>query len=647
MSLENTDPAVVENLVQYLYLGQTTLTKQRMEQLKTLCQRLRLNVKLDFESERDDSVGGSIDEIKPKPRGRRSLLPKQGSLPSGASGRTGGKRVKPEHNNEFTLLKRSTLKDASTFTRRRPAKRKNVCGSPNNRSKKKTEPDTCERTVKSAPKPQSKRKRRKRDASELEQGVIDGRSDGEGGKLHEEAKKRKWRISLCDISKSEDNTVKKWLKKESEGVDSDTAGNSDNAQNQEDGELASKQPERINADPDPNPNPDTETSDQLPSSAEGQAQKHQNKCEPLTQASDDSPQTEKSPKSPVKEIDKAPSNKGSDNEENDTAKKTQTPKAQVQVASFKKRDLFASEDIVFCNDCNAILVSKAAFEKHNRQVHGEQAEDEDAEDESDDKNVEEDLKKTGDKKKTKAKIRQERRTSLRSKEGSSESDGGDSDEDALDADSKRRSGKKRVLGLSPVKELEGDKEDMACRFCETSFDKSSSLRNHVLNHFKDQLCNDLPKSKPFICPKCDQTSRDKITLMRHYAFSHRIIFDYCSEQDLGKGLDSVKKRELLSKRKDSSPEKSFGESELTEESLSIPEKQTDQEAVHLHANFSDDSDEGLAFVSETMKSLNNGRSEDERHGDKNSMYRDNSSGDEIGLKKELRECTTATMFDII
>ena len=71
-----------------------------------------------------------------------------------------------------------------------------------------------------------------------------------------------------------------------------------------------------------------------------------------------------------------------------------------------------------------------------------------------------------------------------------------------------------------------------CNFCPENFDKSSNLRNHVVNHFKSELLTELPSSKPFACPCCPQLSRDKITLLRHYAFTHRKIYDHCSEADV-------------------------------------------------------------------------------------------------------------------
>ena len=61
------------------------------------------------------------------------------------------------------------------------------------------------------------------------------------------------------------------------------------------------------------------------------------------------------------------------------------------------------------------------------------------------------------------------------------------------------------------------------------------MKNHTLNHFKDQVYNILPPStlvKPFPCPVCKHEWRDIITMLRHYAFAEKKIFDFCSEEDL-------------------------------------------------------------------------------------------------------------------
>ena len=73
-----------------------------------------------------------------------------------------------------------------------------------------------------------------------------------------------------------------------------------------------------------------------------------------------------------------------------------------------------------------------------------------------------------------------------------------------------------------------------CSFCEKTYDKFSNLKNHTVNHFKEQLFARLPAYEPYNCPLCKNVRnvRDKITLMRHYAFAHRIIYEYCTEEDI-------------------------------------------------------------------------------------------------------------------
>ena len=70
-----------------------------------------------------------------------------------------------------------------------------------------------------------------------------------------------------------------------------------------------------------------------------------------------------------------------------------------------------------------------------------------------------------------------------------------------------------------------------CRFCPNGFDKTANLKNHVLNHFKDELFKYLPSCTPFLCPECKAPSRDKITCLRHYAFNHKKAFEFCPEDD--------------------------------------------------------------------------------------------------------------------
>ena len=70
-----------------------------------------------------------------------------------------------------------------------------------------------------------------------------------------------------------------------------------------------------------------------------------------------------------------------------------------------------------------------------------------------------------------------------------------------------------------------------CRFCTSGHENALGLKNHVLNHFKDQLNQHLPSCAPFLCPECKNPNRDKITILRHYAFGHKKVFDLVDQED--------------------------------------------------------------------------------------------------------------------
>ena len=71
-----------------------------------------------------------------------------------------------------------------------------------------------------------------------------------------------------------------------------------------------------------------------------------------------------------------------------------------------------------------------------------------------------------------------------------------------------------------------------CTFCSNQYDKTSNMKNHTLNHFLEKIKAFLPKNKPFQCPTCGLVQRDIITLARHYAFTHKNVYNYCSEEEL-------------------------------------------------------------------------------------------------------------------
>ena len=68
----------------------------------------------------------------------------------------------------------------------------------------------------------------------------------------------------------------------------------------------------------------------------------------------------------------------------------------------------------------------------------------------------------------------------------------------------------------------GDTVNMKCFNCGSECKSKTDLKNHVLTHYYSEIYPVLPASKPFTCPKCSLESRDKVSLIRHYAFTHKV-----------------------------------------------------------------------------------------------------------------------------
>jgi len=64
-----------------------------------------------------------------------------------------------------------------------------------------------------------------------------------------------------------------------------------------------------------------------------------------------------------------------------------------------------------------------------------------------------------------------------------------------------------------------------CFKCSQICKDTSNLRNHVLSHYYRIFDPLIPQTKPFPCPECQKPSRDKITLIRHFAFTHQKLFE--------------------------------------------------------------------------------------------------------------------------
>ena len=93
--------------------------------------------------------------------------------------------------------------------------------------------------------------------------------------------------------------------------------------------------------------------------------------------------------------------------------------------------------------------------------------------------------------------------------------------------------KRKVIAKGESGGLEGrvfehdNTEGPTCFKCGVVCKDTANLKNHVLSHYYAIFYAVLPDSKPYNCPfpGCENPHRDKISLARHYAFSHRKLFE--------------------------------------------------------------------------------------------------------------------------
>jgi hypothetical protein len=77
---------------------------------------------------------------------------------------------------------------------------------------------------------------------------------------------------------------------------------------------------------------------------------------------------------------------------------------------------------------------------------------------------------------------------------------------------------------------------IVCKLCNSSFDTERLFVRHIsLRHFPKQLCDDLPKSEPFICPfiDCGQEKYTIHNLMLHYGCEHNISMELYQKETRG------------------------------------------------------------------------------------------------------------------
>jgi len=79
---------------------------------------------------------------------------------------------------------------------------------------------------------------------------------------------------------------------------------------------------------------------------------------------------------------------------------------------------------------------------------------------------------------------------------------------------------------------EGDAANLKCFNCGIENNSKTELKNHVLTHYYSDFYAILPASKPFTCPTCSLESNNKIALVKHFAFTHKEIYKFCTPEQL-------------------------------------------------------------------------------------------------------------------
>jgi len=92
-----------------------------------------------------------------------------------------------------------------------------------------------------------------------------------------------------------------------------------------------------------------------------------------------------------------------------------------------------------------------------------------------------------------------------------------------------------------LKRKRSGENNFDCYNCGKDCKNRAELKHHVLSHFYPEFYARLPSSKPFSCPVCANVSRDRISLVRHFAFVHEEIYKYCTKEQLtnSKGEDEI------------------------------------------------------------------------------------------------------------
>ena len=339
-------------------------------------------------------------------------------------------------------------------------------------------------------------------------------------------------------------------------------------------------------------------------------------------------------------------------------------------APVKEADMFTTEAVQYCDDCDAIFLSMEALKSHRNTKHaydgGPRIGGGSDSDSSSAESVSE-VKGKGAKK-TPAQIKKERRES-RLVSSSSEKDDSSGDEDGptKPGSVKKKPGKPPKSAFSAKKDKEGpakkprgsssvpEGSGRQCLRCPKIEKDKGAMKNHIINHYKDQMFLLLPTAKPFECPDCEKPNRDKITLVRHWAYTHKHIYEYSNDDEIaGKYVDgdsigaSAKsngsapkssKKQPMPRIVDSSSSDSDDGGGASKKRKSVEREIPPEEAakksseppptnVTTTIKFSDDSDDD--FASATSATANASKSFDD-------LLKDDKPGDDKEVRKEAEK----------
>ena len=632
ISLDNTNPTVLRKLLQYIYTGEVMVTTAEKSELRDLVDRMKINIfiEADISSESSESdtetkptskkmkspprdlstsSSSSDDDAPPPPKkspvvekklrknplGPKSKQLKKASTPTPPIFSSSSSSSESDHEN----VKKKEIETTETTEQRlereaRSDKRKVVLEPVDKSSKpeiakyvtklstnKKVNPlfarSKVDNTPKAAPQKRrmsendkkvetkdSKKMRQEESSSDVDSDAVAKRKKEVPSS--EKINKKKPEIKKEDENSSDDNKVEK--RKKPSGPASALKKAKPVKEEKED-----------TSDEDNNKN-EKRKRPSGPASALKKAKpvKQENDSEDSSDEDDSKIEKLKRPPGPASAGKKA--------------KGKPTPKSKKPAALD---NIYATQGIQICEMCNAIFVTSDALANHKAKNHtgakakvrkddssSSNSDTDESGSESDGKAGQDQAKVNGVKsekstKKTPEKIKEERRKRLASSSSST------SDEDKPSPSIPNSKLKVKTPKVGPKKSASepikkrassiGDDDGgsgFGCILCDYSCDKHANLKNHVLNHFKDQLCEKLPSSKPYSCPECKSSSRDKVTLMRHYAFTHSKIFLFCTPEQL-KG----RRTEAANSTSTPKPTKKMGpKSSVKKPEASATEKQT-------------------------------------------------------------------------